>query len=757
MFKVKITPVLFLFAMAVSPLLDAAPLRLMNEGVTLEVNTGKGKLEVLAKRNGSELVSAHNILFNYMAADTWQLVKADANSIVLRGEFPASVEFMRKVTDNEKRNVSLVISKVSGGFRIRSEPEWAEQTTIELADLGGHIFGVTEALFPDNRLSPDLRDSVIPVEINADATKIYENYASAVSAFFMNSKGYGSFFDTFASGEYSFAINGEHRLHHDGGELDWYLFFGNDGRDIHQAYFSLIGEPKFVPAWGIGPVGWRDQNNGGAEEILDDVKKMTDLKIPFTSWFVDRPYSDGAHAWSKMNFSEKFKKPESWIATLSDTYGLELMTWTATAFFGDYRFNNHLEGEFNYLDLSDKESLAAFKSDLASKQHSVGVKGHKIDRADEKLPKYENWADESVKPPYRRNLYSYLMLKAHDESLRKAWGKDQVTFARSAIHRSQAYLSAIWAGDPRTSWEGMQANFANAARSGFMGFPVWGSDVGGYQGEGYIPEDLYIRWLQAGSVSGLFEIKLDGAGGDGRDRLPWSYGENLQNIFRQVCEDRMRLLPYLYSLANTSATTGVLMQPMAYRHLDDTNTYDIWDQFYIGEGLLAAPVFTRKESREVYLPEGEWYDFDHIATAFKGGKTVNVEAPLNKLPRFIRANSLYVSGENIYLGNDKNWKSGKKILTVHAFPGKKGQSSGFTYVDMLDADNKKHISLKTEKKSIQLTSPAMAHAVRVNVRLAHAPKKVTLNGSEINVVYSSEKKVLVVDVSPNEAIDLIIK
>ena len=140
MFKVKITPVLFLFAMAVSPLLDAAPLRLMNEGVTLEVNTGKGKLEVLAKRNGSELVSAHNILFNYMAADTWQLVKADANSIVLRGEFPASVEFMRKVTDNEKRNVSLVISKVSGGFRIRSEPEWAEQTTIELADLGGHIY-----------------------------------------------------------------------------------------------------------------------------------------------------------------------------------------------------------------------------------------------------------------------------------------------------------------------------------------------------------------------------------------------------------------------------------------------------------------------------------------------------------------------------------------------------------------------------------------------------------------------------------------
>src|SRR5690606_34513016 len=137
-----------------------------------------------------------------------------------------------------------------------------------------------------------------------------------------------------ARGRYEFAINGRNRIHHDTGTLDWYVFAGDDGADIHKAYFNLIGAPKKVPAWGLGPVGWRDQNSGAAE-ILDDLEKMAALKMPFTAWFVDRPYSDGNHAWSKMNFSSAFAEPEKWINTIRQNHGLEFMTWVATATFGD--------------------------------------------------------------------------------------------------------------------------------------------------------------------------------------------------------------------------------------------------------------------------------------------------------------------------------------------------------------------------------------------------------------------------------------
>ena len=82
--------------------------------------------------------------------------------------------------------------------------------------------------------------------------------------------------------------------------------------------------------------------------------------------------------------------------------------------------------------------------------------------------------------------------------MRFLFGKVSMAFfnsSRAAFHRSQPYLSALWGGDSRNNWYGMAGNMANAIRCGFMGFPVWGNDTGGYLGEGKIDELLYIRRL----------------------------------------------------------------------------------------------------------------------------------------------------------------------------------------------------------------------------------------------------------------------
>lgn len=711
--------------------------------------------EVTVSRNGKTIIDLNKIKFNYLEAQGWKISHSDSDKIVLTGTFPAAADFYRHVEDNETRKVELTVSREENGFWLYARPEWGRQVTLEFDYLDDHFFGLSEPLQPDNRFSPDLKNASISVEINSEGAQLQENYATAYSAFYMSSHGYGAFFDTFARGRYDFAINGRNVIHHDSGTLDWHIFIGDNGTQIHRAYYEVIGKPKPVPAWGLGPVGWRDQNDGGANEIVDDIKKMSDLRIPFTSWFVDRPYSDGAHAWSEMNFSENFANPGEWIETIRDDYGMEFMTWVATSTFGDARFEKHLAGEFTYLDLTHPESVQAYQQELKTQQHLHGVKGHKIDRADEKLPAYENWHDESVSPAERRNKYSYLMAKIHDEVLRETWGDDQITFTRAAYHRAQPYLSAIWAGDPRTSWEGLQANFANAARSAFMGFPVWGTDVGGYQGEGYIPEDLYIRWMQAGSMTGLFEIKLDGAGGEGRDRMPWRYDENFQRIFREICEDRMRFIPYLYSLAHTSGDTGTLMQPLAYRHLSDSKTYDNWDQFYVGDAILVAPVFEPGTSRTVYLPKGNWHDFDNPAARFEGGKSIDVEVPMDRLPRFVRENSIYVSGD-IYRGNDQIWKDGEKQLTVHIFPGAKNSQTEFTYIDMLNKNAAGEILLKRVNKEVNVSVPAMSHKTEVEVVLDKTPKKVSVNGKSVPVNYDKETNLLLIALPEKEAVDVVV-
>ena len=547
----------------------------------------------------------------------------------------------------------------------------------------------------------------------------------------MSSAGYGAFFDTFARGRYQFASSAKtHTIHHQTGTLDWYIFFGTNGSEILKSYYHLIGAPKSVPIWAMGPVFWRDENKGGAAEILDDAARFDALKIPVTAWFVDRPYSDGAHRWSKMNFGKGFENPGQWIQQLKNDHGVEFMTWTATAFFGDARFNHHLDDWHTYMDVSDDTSVKAFQAELAKNQYAYGVKGHKMDRADENFPSYAPWTDRSVSEPERRNKYVYLFAKIHHDALTEAWGKDHFSFARAGIHRVQPYLSAIWAGDPRSSWHGFRGNFANAMRSGFIGFPVWGSDVGGYLGDGDIPEDLYTRWLQAGSMSGLFEVKLDGAGGQGKDRMPWHYPKSLQDQFRKVCEDRMNLLPTLYSLANTSGTTGVLMQPMAYADLTDPETYSIWDQYYLGDSILVAPVFDRSEEREVYFPKGKWYDFDNPRIQYEGGQRITIPAPLEKLPRFVKANSLYLTG-NIYRGSDRNWKPAETHLTLHAFPGIKGEQTTFHYIDPSDPEHVLPITMHTKSSAVEIQLPGLPHATQVQWIADKKTKSAKWNGESI--------------------------
>jgi alpha-D-xyloside xylohydrolase len=480
-----------------------------SQGVAATLTAGDAKLvadggRISITKAGHEIVRLTSIRFNYSAGD-WELVAHDEKWIVLRGRFPAGVDYDRNATDARERNAEFVITRTGSGFRLHADPDWARHVTLDFDYLGDHFFGLSESL------QPDITGTSIAVEVAGEADTTRENFASAWSAFYMSSFGYGAFFDSFARGRYEFAINGRNRIHHDTGTLDWYVFPGSDGREIHRAYFALIGAPKPVPAWALGPVGWRDQNDGGAPEILADIEHMTALEIPFTAWFVDRPYSDGANAWSKMNFAPAFADPDAWIGKIRRDYGLEFMTRVSPATFGDARFPRQLAGHYTYLDLSDPDTVAANEDTLRLRQYAYGVKGHKIDRADESFPVDEAWQDESVPPAERRNRYVYLLHKTQDEALRSAWGADQFTFARAAIHRVQPWLSALWGGDPRSTWDGLAGNFANAARAAFLGFPVWGTDSGGYLGEGRIPETLYIRWLEAASMAGLFEIKLDGA------------------------------------------------------------------------------------------------------------------------------------------------------------------------------------------------------------------------------------------------------
>jgi alpha-glucosidase (family GH31 glycosyl hydrolase) len=717
---------------------------------SISISLHNNTLQILQAPNNRIEISS--FAFNFIEPSRIMVENASADALILKLLFDKTDGYHA----NFPKELLLRVEAKNNRLHFSTQHASFEHITIKIKDRNEHYYGLIEKLYPDNAKNPDLRGRTVDVDVYAEGSKNYaENYASAYSAFYMSNLGYGSFFDTFAKGRYQFAVDGVTEIYHQTDALDWYLFFGSSGEKIHEQYYEVIGKPKYVPIWACGPIFWRDQNNGGSNEVLADLQNFSELKIPLTACMIDRPYSDGGHSWSKMNFSETFSQPEKWIKTINQKYGMELLTWVAPMTFTDPDFPGLLPGYKNYMDLTNPEALAEFERRLAQQQYSVGVKGHKMDRADENFPLTAQW-HEPVTESATRNKYVYLYAKAIHEFLSKAYGRNQFNYARAAFHRSQPYLSAIWGGDNRSNWLGMAGSQANAMRSAFQGFPIWGNDTGGYLGEGRIDEVLYMRWLQWSAWNGMFEIKIDGAGGSGEDRPPWKYSNQLQEVFRKACEQRMQLLPYIYSCANTSYKNGVMMKPLAYAYPEDNRTVSIWDEYIFGNAFLVAPIFEQQNQREIYLPAGNWYDFRNPGRFYAGAQSIRVDVPLNEIPVFIKANSIYVTGD-IFRANSRIWqgeldKNGK--LEIHAYPGSANSQSGFTYVDYTDNDKEKKMVLTKEESQITFESEPLSINSTIAVRCPSVPKKVLLNNREAAFDFDAKNAIVKIQASASQSIQI---
>jgi len=64
------------------------------------------------------------------------------------------------------------------------------------------------------------------------------------------------------------------------------------------------------------------------------------------------------------------------------------------------------------------------------------------------------------------------------------------------------------------------------------------------------------------------------------------------------------------------------------------------DEFVYGDAFLVAPVVEPGQtSRRIYIPKGKWYDFWE-GTLTAGPQITRVEAPINRIPTFVRAGSV---------------------------------------------------------------------------------------------------------------------
>jgi alpha-D-xyloside xylohydrolase len=79
------------------------------------------------------------------------------------------------------------------------------------------------------------------------------------------------------------------------------------------------------------------------------------------------------------------------------------------------------------------------------------------------------------------------------------------------------------------------------------------------------------------------------------------------------------------------------MRPLFFGFPEDERAWDVDDQFLLGPDLLVAPVYAPgARARAVYLPAGaRWLD-PATGLVREGGTTLDADAPLDRIPVFVR-------------------------------------------------------------------------------------------------------------------------
>lgn len=213
-----------------------------------------------------------------------------------------------------------------------------------------------------------------------------------------------------------------------------------------------------------------------------------------------------------------------------------------------------------------------------------------------------------------------------------------MTLMRGGTTGLQSQAVFPWSTDVSRSWGGLQPQVKIMLNAGLSGLGYMSHDVGGFaiDKENPIDPELYVRWLQLGLFSPVLRTHSQ------LFAEPYHYKEYEKDILLPLIKERYRWLPYNYTLAYENSATGMpLVRPVGMYAKNPGAYANVDDQFLWGRDLMVAPVLEQgARSRRVRIPEGVWVDYHNPATEWQGDTTVTVDAPLNRIPLFVRGGAL---------------------------------------------------------------------------------------------------------------------
>ncbi|WP_350291317.1 glycoside hydrolase family 31 protein [uncultured Croceitalea sp.] len=520
---------------------------------------------------------------------------------------------------------------------------------------------------------------------------------------------YGIFFDNSFRTHFDFAHERRNTTSFwaDGGEMNYYFFYGPKISQVVEAYTNLTGVPELPPLWALGfhQSKWSYYPE---KNVKDIASKFRELKIPCDAIYLDIDYMEGFRCFTWDH--QRFPNPKKMVEELQED-GFKTVTmidpgikidrdyWVYqqamdNGFFCRRADGPHFKGkvwpgECKFPDFTDPEVREWWAGLYKEMIADIGVHGVWNDMNEPAVMEVPSkTANLDVRHDYdghpcshrkAHNIYGMQMIRATFDGIKKfSFPQRPFVLTRAGYSGTQRYC-ATWTGDNVATWEHLWIANVQMQRMCMSGYSFVGSDIGGFaeQPNG----ELFARWIQLGVFHPFCRVH---SSGDHGEQEPWSFGTEVTDIVRKFIELRYELLPYLYTMFYKYIKEGLpMLQSMVFYDQEDTQTHFRTDEFLFGEQILVCPVQEpNSQGRRMYIPRGKWYNY-WTEEVVDGGAEKWVSAGIDKIPLFIKEGAMipkypvqqYVGEKKIeQLKVDVYFKDGVETSTVY-----EDQQDGYDY------------------------------------------------------------------------------
>ncbi len=605
-------------------------------------------------------------------------------SIVNEGS-SAQVEYANANGSRTATLTAVALNDEVSEFRLELAGPAADSIAVGIrCDEGGTFHGFGEQYNATNQRGEAFellvneqgngRDGSIGVSVGDEHTTYFP------MPYYIDARGFGALFDTARRVDVDLCATDAAVAWIEvisGAPVQWRVFHGPTGLDVIRQLGDLVGRPTQPPAWAYSL--WM-AGQGGWNKVLGEVAALRAADIPVAAFWVQdwggvRMNLDGGfgvqYIWEPdealypdfaarvFDFHEAGYKflvyVNPFIVDPNSVQGVDRPTRFATRFdsmdqmglllknqmgetFVDFAVPNFPQSDA-HPDFSNPATLDFISDSLKDIVRSYDVDGWMADFG-EWVP-VNSVSQDGSHPIESRNTFPIDWQRATREAMEDVRGDDWVMFARSGFTGVQSVAQIHWVGDQETNWgdlDGLPTVVPAMLNLGLAGQPFVTHDIAGFasprgSSEGSSKE-LFQRWTELGAFTPVMRTR-DGA--DKVNNWRWNKDEGTTSHFRKFTYVHCALMNDFMMLAAEAETSGApILRHLMLVFPDDRETWDISDQFMIGDSLLVAPVTEEgATSRPVYFPAGTWYNV-WTGVPIEGGQRSTADAPIGSPPVYAR-------------------------------------------------------------------------------------------------------------------------